>query len=253
MKVPDEVATILTGAWVDGNAVRLPDWLDRDLYVKVDKVLKAAGGKWNRQAHAHLFPENAQPIITALIHNGDVESDSDRQFFPTPPAIAAQLIDMADVEPWMTALEPSAGKGGIAALLAPQVRELHCIEKHAPYAQVIKDAGYARVAVADFLALAPDPVYDRVVMNPPFTSGQDIAHVTHALQFLAPGGLLATIMPLSVMHGSTRKQRDFRHLVGRAGGDFERLPEDAFKVSGTGVHTVIAVIPKPVQQWSAAA
>ena len=47
---------------------------------------------------------------------------------------------------------------------------------------------------ADFLECNGDlGTFDRIVMNPPFTNGDDIKHIMHALKMLKPGGRLVAI------------------------------------------------------------
>jgi hypothetical protein len=65
----------------------------------------------------------------------------------------------------------------------------------------------------------------------------------HALEFLKPGGLLVSVMSLGTTFRENRLTGNFQELVKDRGGEFLPLPDDAFKVSGTGVKTVIAVIP----------
>lgn len=232
----------------DGNKLRITTQLDRKLYTAVNKALVAAGGKWNTRQQAHLFPGDAGPVLASLLNDGQVETDSDRQFFETPPEVVNQLFDLADLEPDMVALEPSAGRGAIASVLWPHVEFVDCIELHQPYADVIERAGYARnLWVGNFLTMEPQPVYDRVVMNPPFADGMDIRHVRHALRWLAPGGLLVSVMAGGIMFRDERKHRELRGLVDAAGGGFEKLPARAFHSSGTDVDTVVAVIPYPVR------
>jgi 16S rRNA G1207 methylase RsmC len=116
---------------------------------------------------------------------------------------------------------------------------------NAKRAAVTYAGGYARsVTMADFLALpARSESYDRVVMNPPFAGKADIAHVWRALHYLRVHGVLVAVMSSGVMHREDRETTEFRDMVTRAGGSFEPLPEDAFKVSGTGVRSVLVVIP----------
>ena len=45
----------------DDNGQAIP--LDRKLYMKVDKVLKALGGKWDRRVGGHLFSVDPTDII----------------------------------------------------------------------------------------------------------------------------------------------------------------------------------------------
>lgn len=80
-------------------------------------------------------------------------------------------------------------------------------------------------------------------MNPPFGRQADIKHVSHALKFLKPGGLLVSVMASSVTFRSNKLTTDFRQLIVDRGGHIKELPEGAFKSSGTMVNTVIVVIP----------
>lgn len=247
MQLDTEILDALAAAETDGNALRLTGQLDPKLYKRVNKALEAAGGKWNRGKRVHLFTSDAAAVLAALTGTGEVMTDSDAQYFPTPADVCDLLFEMADLDHGMTALEPSAGRGAIASRLRPLVDAVDCIELHPKYAADIESGGYARkLWTGDFLAFEPRPEYDRVIMNPPFTRGQDVDHVRHALRFLAPGGLLVSVMMSSIEHRSDRKHREFREMVARAGGYFEKLPDRAFRESGTEISTVAAVIRFPV-------
>ena len=144
-------------------------------------------------------------------------------------------------------LEPSAGLGAIARLVlqAPGA-ELTCVEVHAERAQVLTSL-CPRVRHRDFLDLTPRGLgsFDRIVMNPPFDGGRDIDHVVHALKFLKPGGILASVMSAGVEFREDRKTADFRAQVERYGGHFSDLPPESFAESGTRVNTVIVKIRAP--------
>ena len=239
-----DVLDILSRATADGNAVRIADRLDRATYVAVNEVLASAGGRWNRKAQAHLFPEDAAPILAELLADGSIVRPQDEGYFPTPPAVVGRMIKLADLEPGMEVLEPSAGDGAIARTAALLGCAVDCIELNAKRAESIIADRYARtVTAADFLAVPQRADYDRVIMNPPFADKADIAHVRHALGFLRPGGVLVAVMANGVTFREDRATADFRELVSEAGGSIAALPEDAFKESGTGVHTVLVTIP----------
>jgi protein-L-isoaspartate O-methyltransferase len=246
MRLDGDVLDVLAAAETEGNALRLTGQLDRALYVKVGKAIEAAGGKWNRKAQAHLFSGDAAATIAGLLEDGAVTSEqATQQFYPTPPAVVDRLLALAGLEQSYAVLEPSAGQGAIASRLAPLVAAVDCIELHEQHATAIRDAGYARnLTVGDFLLVEPEPAYDRVVMNPPFTRNADIAHVQHALQFLKPGGLLVAVMSLGVTFRQDRTNAAFRQMVNDAAGGFEALPDGSFTESGTGVKTVAAIIPE---------
>lgn len=246
MKVPTAVLEVLDRAETDGPRLVLTGTLDRKLYTDTAKVLEAAGGKWNRKERAHLFDGDAADAIEPVILTGEIVSAKQQfGYFPTPALIVQQLIDLAGLKPGMTVLEPSAGRGAIASAVAAQGATVDCVEVQEDHASVIFDAGYANlVLLRDFLTTDPGTGYDRVVMNPPFARQDDVRHVLHAHRFLKPGGLLVAVMSNGVTFRDTPLTREFRALLEAEGGELHPLPDGAFKESGTGVNTVIAVMPK---------
>lgn len=71
MKIKDEVLKVLSNARVSGNELYLQGQLDRPMYVAVNKVLEASGGKRNKSAKCHIFGKDAEERIDEiiLIHN----------------------------------------------------------------------------------------------------------------------------------------------------------------------------------------
>jgi predicted RNA methylase len=248
MKVPTSVLEVLDRAETDGPRLVLTGTLDRRLYLDTAKVLEAAGGKWNRKARAHLFDGDAADAIESVILTGEVISAKQQfGYFPTPAPIVQQLLGYARIEPGMRVLEPSAGRGAIALAAANAGAHVDCVEVQEQHAEAITAEHHldVTVIVADFLTTDPQPVYDRVVMNPPFARQDDIRHVMHAHQFLKPGGLVVAVMSNGVTFRNTPLNREFRALLAAEGGELHQLPDGAFKESGTGVNTVIAAIPTP--------
>jgi predicted RNA methylase len=241
-----DVLDILRGAVTEGSTLKISARLDRAAYVAVAGVLAAAGGKWNRRAQAFLFEGDAGEVLASLLDDGSVVRPQDEGWFPTPGAVVADMLALADLTPGMEVLEPSAGEGAIASAAAAAGCAVDCVEVNAKRAGVIYAAGYARsVTMADFLAVPQRPAYDRVLMNPPFAGKADVAHVTHALGFLRPGGLLVAVMSAGTGFRQDKATEAFRRLVADRGGVFKELPGDSFKESGTGISTVLAVIPAP--------
>jgi predicted RNA methylase len=241
--VSTSVLDVLATAETDGRSLKIGARLDRETYVKVADVLKAAGGKWNRGAQAFLFGEDAAPVLAKLLDDGSVVRPQDEGWFPTPAPVVARMLELAGLAPGMEVLEPSAGEGAIASAVAAAGCVVDCIEQNAKRAAVTYAAGCARsVTMADFLALPARQAYDAVLMNPPFADKADIAHVRHAEKFVRSGGTLAAVMSRGVMFREDRETADFRRSWVKAGGTFEPLPDDAFKASDTGVRTVLAVI-----------
>ena len=245
MRIDDEVLAVLSAAEATGNNVVLTGQLDRKLYERTNKVLEAAGGKWNKKAKAHVFEAEAAERMDQIILSGMVEVPKDEfNFFPSPPAVVERLMDLADIERGMRVLEPSAGKGAIAYACADLGATVDCYElMEANFVALAGDPKLGLVTKADFLTVKPGPIYDRVVMNPPFLKQSDIKHVLHAHKFLQPDGLLVAVMSAGVEFRTDKRTTAFKQLLEERGGHIEQLPENSFKASGTGVRTVIAVIP----------
>lgn len=249
MRVDNEVLNVLSAAECIGKNLKLTGQLDRNLYTKTNKVLEAAGGKWNRKAGAHIFEVDASDRIEQIILTGDVVVPKDDfEFFPTPKKIAEYVIELADIKNGMKVLEPSAGRGALAvaaqqSAIDVKVDMFELMPDNNAYIHNLKIKNAKIGHPVDFLTVEPTPSFDRVVMNPPFSRQADIKHVNHAFKFLKPGGKLVSIMASSVTFRGNKLTTDFRCFVEKQGGYIEELPHGAFKESGTMVKTVIVIIP----------
>lgn len=256
MRIPDDVREVLERSSTDGDLLTLPGQLDRDTYVKVDKALKAAGFKWKRGRGGHQADDGDAADALAALLGGEVQDQQDTQYFPTPARVVEQMLDLAELGPDMLALEPSAGQGAIAGPLAARVAAVDCVELYPRNVAKLQATGFARaVHEADFLDIygAPLGEYDRIVMNPPFTRGADAKHVLHALRFLAPGGILVSVMSAGVDYRKDRPTTRLHAIVEERGGRWIELPEGTFKNAGTSVRTCLVVIPgEPVDAEPAA-
>lgn len=156
------------------------------------------------------------------------------QLFPTPKEICKTMADIAEIQPGMRVLEPSAGTGNIleAVWIETGKRCDVAIEINPNLARSLKDRVPA-VFCADFLDVIADPMnlFDRILMNPPFENGSDIKHILHAMTFLKPGGRLVAICA-----NGPRQNEKLKPLA----DTWEELPEGTF--AGTGVRTVLLTI-----------
>lgn len=242
--IDPEVRQILLQATVKGRVLFLPPGLDRNLYVRVNKVLEALGGKWNRKEGGHVFEGDPfQALMNAVSTGHAVDVKKTVEFFETPEMLARELVLMAAIGPGMKVLEPSAGRGAIADAVraaCPDCR-IETIEPEKKNRAVLKEKGY-RLVGSDFMKFKRKG-YDRIVMNPPFSRQQDIDHVTHAYKLLAPGGRLVSVMAASVQFRTNKKTKAFQELVAGAGTVAE-LPPETFRESGTLVNTVVVTLVK---------
>ena len=247
MRVSQDVLAVLDRAVCEGNALSLTalGQLDRKLYVATNKALEAAGGNWSRRAQAHLFDGDAVEAIEPIILTGEIVSVRQQlQQIDTPTDLAGRVIREAQIEPGMFVLEPSAGLGALATPAADAGGVVECFEICPKRAFALSDSGRFNVTCYDFLRIPASPVNDRVVMNPPFAKGQDIAHVMHAYGFLKPGGRLVAIVSGSVQFRQGRFSEFRDWLMGR-GGALAPLPSGSFKASNTNVSTCLVTIDLP--------
>jgi predicted RNA methylase len=204
----------------------------KDLLVKANQILAAHYG-WQlgdgRKKDAKPAPRS------------EPRTPEDLGQFDTPMRLAAEIVERAEVELGMNVLEPSAGLGNLVdeiEMAGGQVMACECDSARMKRLS-------ARCALAggnrqgDFLQVEPYPGFDRVIMNPPFAKEADIDHVMHAAKFLRPGGRLVAVMSAGTKFRTSKRAQDFRSFVAARGGSIEDLPEGSFKVSGTGVNTVL--------------
>jgi hypothetical protein len=227
-------------AFKNGNAHL---WFLRDdLVEKANQVLAAYYGE--------VLPDAAPGTKE---READLKSKSglpskDLAFYATPEAVVRNVLRDAgihfDYEPKKyRVLEPSAGTGNIAAVIAASGVAVDCIEiDPCRAAEIKRRVPSASVLTANFLNMRPTPIYTHVIMNPPFYGTHWIEHVVHAFDFLAPGGTLVAILPISAELGETSKHVAFRewaskHTSWNGQLVFRDLPPESFASSGTRVST----------------
>lgn len=214
------------------------DRMSPETWSKVRTIMRNNGGRWITGKGYFKLDRPAGPVLEAMISTGKIVNDKkERQAFYTPDAIANQVAELADVSDRMV-LEPSAGDGALAdALNGAGADEVVCFEIDKACCTRLRAKGY-EVRRGDFLAMSPaDMDYERIVMNPPFAKDAYIAHIDHAMKFLAPGGRLVAIIP-----GDRVSSKLSDVLPPNATWTCYPLPKSAFKESGTNIQTSILVI-----------
>ena len=226
--------------------------------------------RWFRNGNAHLWfmrPDLLKKVNLLLAeYYGETLGDSRQDetptanralvknlgFFETPKQVVEKLMERAslwknDEKPFRI-LEPSAGLGRIAFALADNGEtDITAVEFDASRAHALKASGkLAKVLNEDFLDMKPADLgaFDRILMNPPFGHQSEIDHVLHAWNFLAPGGVLVSVMPSSAEFSETKKALYFQNLVTESGGSFIDLPAGSFQESGTMINTAIVIMNK---------
>lgn len=171
-----------------------------------------------------------------MLYRAKMYQKGDIQF--TPPELAKELVALAGVRKDSRVLEPEAGIGNIADAAKEVTDHVDCIERMTDFCEILKLKKH-NVIGNDLLTAETAPIYDAVVMNPPFSEERE--HIKRAFDFLRPGGSLVAVCSSSIQWKSTRKYEQFRdwlsehtHSIDECGAKFEM----------TGVHTVVLVVDK---------
>lgn len=178
----------------------------------------------------------------------NVGSDNYSDLFPTHPDIADLILDEFPIPATAKfVLEPNGGTGSYLARIRHHLGEsaqIHTYEWLYDLNKHLTEQGY-QVLGYDFLeATLPDNVkehggYDDIAMNPPFKEWEK--HLLQAWKMTRPGGRIRCTIP----HGAHTRSRYVR-LMQEIAFEFQvfDLPDDAFKHSGTSVHTSVLYLVK---------
>ena len=261
LPISDDVRGILEQCSMTADRVYLPQiQLERTLYVAVDKILHAAGGKWNRSLQCHVFLRDPRPILLPGLATGTMSNVQQQlQAFYTPPAVAQRMIAVADINPDDDILEPSAGMGALAyaaSTIVPK-QQIWCVDTDDVACAALAKAGFIHVFQCDFLTChgfatqgspheVHDGLFDIVLMNPPFINGQDMAHIQHAHTFLKPSGVLVSIIPsMTGRKTRTKMEKAFHTFLATHLEERIDIPGGSFADSGTQVSTSLIVLRAP--------
>ena len=107
-------------------------------------------------------------------------------FFPTPQPLSEKMLLLAQLEPGMKMLEPSAGLGHICREAQKLGVETDCFEISPLLRRGLLLQGF-NVVGEDFLASTPSAIYDRILANPPFSRNGVARHTLHARLLVASG------------------------------------------------------------------
>jgi 16S rRNA G1207 methylase RsmC len=161
------------------------------------------------------------------------------QLFPTSPVLAVRMVKLAGIEPKDRVLEPNAGTGNLlrAIVDAEPAARIYAVEINRALCDAIPP-GFLQdgeTLCQDFLTCTVEQLgrFDKILMNPPFDHGADVAHIKHALSFLERDGVLVALCA-----NGPRQQAELRPLA----TTWEELPEGTFADQGTAVRVVLMTV-----------
>lgn len=228
--------------------------LDREHYTDFKKILEEIHGTWNHSAGAHIFDHDPTEMLNQVIEVGCFPQRKPHEAFFTPRAVTELMVswgrfhyDHTLFSDWRY-LEPQAGQGFILDVLKelyPGIEDVFDCCEIDPFNQsVLQKKGY-RVIGSDFLTADLEPVYDYIIMNPPFNgrAGDYVDHIEKAFSLLAPKGELTAIVPQTFLTSTVKRIEDFRNKVFTY-GEHAELDDDAFVESGTNTKCVMISMTK---------
>ncbi|MCR9214796.1 MAG: hypothetical protein NXI13_13850 [Proteobacteria bacterium] len=222
---------------VNGNRLELPQDQHFKNYAAVKKALINAGGKYKKNGFE--FNHGAQEVYDGFLKGDQMNKKKEFQFFETPEDLSKHVLELADIKPHHIVLEPSAGRG--ALLKFCRASNVICVELDQRNSDALLNAGWTTIQ-GDFTGTYFDFQFDRIIANPPFTKGQDVAHVTKMVQHCKPGGRIVSIMSIGWQTKNDRKSTAFRNLLEDLDAQIIPVERGKFKESGTMVPTCIVVI-----------
>lgn len=238
---------VIKQCMVEGNNVKLPNiQLDRKTYMEVAKKLNTAGGKWKGgKIAAFVFEEDPGKLLGILKNGGKVNLKQSFQFFPTPAKIADRLVELAEIRGSHSILEPSAGDGAIIKAIQRAIpsKEVFCCELMPLNVAKLNQLDDALVIGEDFLKLS-NHSFDRIIMNPPFSRGQDTEHILCAFECLEFGGRMVAVCSKHWVNSTNKKETAFREWLSLQNHEIIEVPAKTFAESGTNIETLILVINK---------
>lgn len=174
--------------------------------------------------------DNAAPVA---------EIRAESQLFVTPAPVCDRLVTLAEISNRDHILEPSAGTGAILRAIRDTAPEAMCdaVEINSGLVRYLRENfNGVRVQCGDFMEWQPVQYYSRIIMNPPFSHGQDIRHILRAFSLLRPGGVLVAVC----LNGPRQQEKllpfsDVREELNRPGFPGEcficelRLPDHRFR------------------------
>lgn len=133
----------------------------------------------------------------------------------TKPELGKRIVQWADPRPGMRVLEPSAGAGAfVTPLLTYQGVSVEALEIDPEWShKLIDDHQYSRnltVHTADFLQWSPKTKFSLGILNPPYEGGQDLGHVTHALDLC---DRVIALVRLNFLSSEERYEGIWRHVA----------------------------------------
>lgn len=205
---------------------------------------------WYKE-NAHLY-ERKSKVDPKYLPAGD-----NAEFFPTPGALAGRMLKLVNWRNVRSILEPSAGKGDLADHVYSflvhtnnvYLRNLSSEGKKGmidvieldPNLQCMLLGKEYRLVGDDFLALSTRKQYDLIIMNPPFSNGDE--HLLKAISMVkATGGQVVCLLNAETIRDPYSKRRKYlRQELSELNARIEFV-KDGFKKAERSTDVEVAIV-----------
>lgn len=177
--------------------------------------------------------------------------DGDSEFYPTPSELAGKMLGKVNWEKHRIqyVLEPSAGTGNLcdSLLSLSKARNLRMDETNIDTVEVdenlqatLRGKGYAVVA-DDFLTCNIKKCYDLILMNPPFSNGDE--HLIKAIQMIEQNGgqIVCLLNAETIRNKYTKRRVVLGQMLEKYNASIEFI-SDAFKHADRKTDVEIAIV-----------
>ncbi len=171
-------------------------------------------------------------------------------WFPSSPQLIKIMLEEAQITPGLYGLEPTAGDGVLAEAMVQSGAIVDVIEIDLLLRQILFQKGFNLVG-SDFLTSQPQRQYNRILMNPPFSTSQvrgiDLAMIQRAYHlFLASSGRLVSVVSNSMNIKNDERSQTFRGFLKQTKANVIKLPLEIFwgTLRPVTVETYLIVIDK---------
>lgn len=244
------------------KSISVTKQLARSDYSKVKVLLERLGGVWNSSAQQFDFTRDPELLIQRVVDFGS-QNVNKWSYYPSTQNVFDFMKDHTSLEFFgagdrtLKVLEPSAGEGFlIKSLLSFAEQEGRSFDVAGydidPINVLCCQEHGLDVTQSDFLDVTPEPIYDLICMNPPFSGETFIKHIFHAQKFLKPDGVLLSVIPVgwhtrAKSKGAQDLLEQIQLLCPENLDEGNFLDKDTFK----GVSIDTAVIELRSREWAA--
>lgn len=178
------------------------------------------------------------------------------EFYPTPKHLIDKMLSCIKWEEVSTILEPSAGKGDILKEIEDRY-ERRCYSRNInidavelnPELRHILTGNNFRVVHDDFLTFQTYKQYDLIVMNPPFSNGDE--HLLKALEMQERGGGIICILNAETLKNPyTNRRKDLVNQLEKYNASIEYLEDEftnAERTTPVEIALIKIFIPKKIE------